>query len=270
MSYPHRVSTSFVGAEVDLPIKGSGTRPLRTPVPPDLRPVRAMPLMRRYDATWLTASGEVDSSTRLAPATAQFEEAFSALARGSVVQTEAGPVAVEDLEPGMRALTAEGRSEVIVWIGSMMLIPGQAVPGAEPVTLTRFTADAFGLGRPAHDLVLGPHARLLLRDPRCHGLCGEDQAYVPARAFVDGLSVIEVTPATPVTVYHLALARQGTLRVMGMDLESYHPGSGFGRMMEPRLLSLFTALFPHLTRIEDFGPTAYARLTRFEVEEMMG
>jgi len=103
----------------------------------------------------------------------------------------------------------------------------------------------------------GRVTRLLLRDARCKPITGEDTAYAPARAFGDGCSVIEVTPAAPVAVYHLALARQGTLRVMGMEIESYHPGEGIESMMEPRLLSLFIALFPHLDCLADFGPMAH-------------
>jgi len=56
-----------------------------------------MPLTRRYEAAWLAPSGEIKTSTRMAPATPQFEEAFSALGRGSLILTEDGPIAVEDL-----------------------------------------------------------------------------------------------------------------------------------------------------------------------------
>lgn len=270
MSYPHRASASIAAAEADVLVSVSPVCPPRAPDIADRRSLRAVPLTRRYEAAWLAPSGEIKTSTRLAPATPQFEEAFSALARGSLIQTEDGPVAVEDLLPGMRVLTAEGRTEPIVWIGSMMLYPGQALPDTEAVSLTRITADAFGQGKPMTDLVLGPRARLLLRDTRCKPMTGEDAAYVPARAFEDGCSVIEVTPATPVAVYHLALARQGTLRAMGMEVESYHPGEGIENMMEPRLLSLFVALFPHLDCLADFGPMAHPRMTRFEVELVIG
>ena len=37
------------------------------------------------------------------------------LARGTVIATADGPVAVEDLVPGMEALTAEGRASWITW-----------------------------------------------------------------------------------------------------------------------------------------------------------
>ena len=178
-----------------------------------------MPLTRRYEAAWLTPNGLIENSTRLAPATPLFEEAFSALARGAVIATEEGPVAVEDLVPGMRALTAEGRVETITWIGSMMLYPGAGAEEGEAVSLTRITSDALGVGRPSPDLLLGARARICLRDARLRRATGLEAAYVPARAFIDGVSVIEVTPVAPVTVYHVVLARQGSLRVAGLEVE---------------------------------------------------
>lgn len=276
MSYSHRV-----GAGQVLPVSPRSThepaplprRGLPAVATPPAKGPRAMPLTRRYEAAWFAPSGEVLESTRLAPATALFEEAFSALARGSVIATEAGPVAVEDLVPGMRALTAEGGVQTITWVGSMVLYPnsapgGATLGGSEPVALTRITAEAFGEGRPASDIVLGPRARLCLRDRRLKRATGLDVAFVPARAFIDGVSVIEVMPAAPVTLYHLILERHGALKLAGLEIEAFHPGEGVERMIEPRMLSLFAAQFPQLERLADFGKLAHPRLTRFEVESL--
>ncbi|PYF09213.1 Hint domain-containing protein [Rhodobacter viridis] len=244
--------------------------PARKPPVPVAKSLRAMPLTRRYEACWLTPDGTIMDSTRLAPATPLFEEAFSALARGSVILTEDGPVAVEDLLPGQRVLTAEGRSERVTWIGSMVIYPG-AENGRdleEQVSLTRITAEAFGAGRPLLDVVLGPRARLCLRDPRLRRVSGLEAAYVPARAFIDGISVIEVTPSTPVTVYHAVLEHHGSIRVAGLEVEAFHPGEGVERMIDPRMLSLFEAQFPQIASLAELGPPAHPRLTRFEVESL--
>lgn len=268
MSPPFRATAGLPGHVVDTATISALTRHVQSePLAHGLRP-RA-PMTRRYEASWLTPSGEIDSSTRIAPAIPLFEEAFSALARGSVVMTEDGPVAVEDIQPGMRALTADGRAETVTWVGSIVIYPGMSSGNeAEQVTLTRITADAFGHGRPMPDLVLGPRARLCLRDPRLMRVAGVERAFVPARGFLDGVSVIEVTPVAPVTAYHLVLERQGALRVAGLEVESYHPGEGVEGMIEPRMLSLFLAQFPQIERLEDFGPMAAPRLTRFEVESL--
>lgn len=226
-------------------------------------------MTRRYEITSMSATGEIETVNRVAPAIPVFEEAFSAIARGTVVATEAGPVAVEDLLPGMMIQTVEGAPEELVWCGSMTIYPARATPHMEPTLLTRVTADAFGLGRPMPDLILGPLARLLFRDARCVRMTGTEAAYAPARSFVDGVSVIEVAPIAPVTVYNLVLARQCTLRAAGLEIESYHPGAGFADMIEPQMMGLFLALFPHVRSLDDFGQPAHPRLTRFEIERLM-
>lgn len=247
------------------------SRSLPQPVPPqpvqtEPRPVRSAPLTRRYEIAYLDASGRFETCTRLAPAIAEFEEAFSAFARGTVIATTEGPVAVEDLVPGMTALTGEGRAERITWIGSMTLFPPHALPGMPCSTLTRITADAFGIGRPMPDLVLGPRARILVRDARCRFATGVEAAYAPARSFADGVSIIEVTPIAPITVYHIVLERQGSIRAAGLEIESFHPGARMGDGFDPQVAQIFLSLFPHLRSIADFGTPAHPRMSAAEVE----
>ena len=269
MSFTHRPGAGQAALPVARKDQPAGT-PVKSARPAVARALRAMPLTRRYDACWLAPDGAIADSSRLAPATPLFEEAFSALARGSVILTETGPVAIEDLVPGQRVVTAEGRLEAVRWIGSMVIYPGseQGPDLEEQVSLTRITAEAFGAGRPALDVVLGPRARLCLRDPRLRRISGAEAVYVPARAFLDGISVIEVTPSAPVTVYHVALEHHGSLRVAGLEVEAFHPGEGVERLIDPRLLSLFEAQFPQIARLSDFGKLAHPRLTRFEVESL--
>ena len=242
-------------------------RVLRATPPVPKRTLKASGLTRRYAMSWLGAGGFIEDETRIAPAIPLFEEGFSALARGAVLVGEAGPIAIEDLLPGMRVHTAEERIETVTWIGTMTMFPTNADQGAKMI---RVTADAFGQGRPMPDLVLGPYARICLRDARLRGRLGIEQAYVPISGFVDGVSVIEVQPVSPVSVYHVVLERQGSLRIAGLEVESYHPGEGAERLMEPRMAQLFADIFPQVERLSDFGRMAHPRLTKFEIEDMLG
>lgn len=236
------------------------------PAPAAVRPVRSTPMTRRYEIAYLDTNGHFETCTRLAPAIPEFEEAFSAFARGTVIATTEGPVAVEDLVPGMEALTGEGRAERITWIGSMTLFPPRAMPGMQGGTLTRITSEAFGVGRPMPDLVLGPRARILVRDARCRFATGVEAAYAPAAAFGDGVSIIEVTPVAPITVFHLVLQRQGSIRAAGLEIESFHPGARMSDGFDPQVAQIFLTLFPHMRSIADFGTLAHPRMTRPEVE----
>lgn len=256
-----RLSHDLFSSQITTPIN------LPAALTPKPAPItRTSRLTRRYEIAYLASDGTVACDTRVAAAAPEIEEAFSAFARGTVIATAEGPVAVEDLVPGMVALTAEGGSERITWIGSMTLFPNCAVPGVAPATMTRITADAFGVGRPMPDLVLGPRARLLLRDARSRMATGVVTSYAPARSFVDGVSIIEVTPVAPVTVFHMMLERQGSFRAAGLEIESYHPGSDITDRFDAQVSTELLSLFPHLRSFAEFGPMAHPRLSAREVE----
>ncbi len=239
-----------------------------SPAPVAPMQIRAPLVTRRFDISWLNSAGEVDAATRIAPAAPDFEEAAAAFARGTLIATQGGPVAVEDLVPGMIAATAEGRMEPIMWIGSINLFAPRGNDDAAPVTLTRITAESFGMARPMTDVVLGPRARLLLRDARCRPFAHSDTAFAPARAFVDGISVIEVRPAAPVTMFHIALRRHGTLRAAGLEVEAFHPGPARAELTDPQLAGYYLSLFPHITTLGDFGPMIHPRLSSADVAAM--
>jgi hypothetical protein len=229
------------------------------------------PLTRRYDILWRTADGGIGEASRVAPATPVFEEAFAALGRGALVSTVQGPVAVEDLLPGMEIDTVDEGPQILMWIGAMTLVPGSDEaqgPVGDGARLLRLSADAFGQDRPSPDLVLGPRARLLYRHPRCREILGTSRAFAPARAFADGVSVVEVTPISPVRVFHLGFSGQQAFVANGMEVESQHPGLHAEAMMSPDMLELFLSLFPHVEGLEGFGPMPVPRLTAFELETM--
>ncbi|MGC9368790.1 MAG: Hint domain-containing protein [Paracoccaceae bacterium] len=226
-----------------------------------------MPLTRSYEVAGLAPAGEVVNLTRNAPATPAFEDAFAGFARGTLIQTANGPVAVEDLVPGM-PIAVDGEDLPLLWIGSMTLDPERPGQRDENSRLTRITADTFGLGRPMPDLLLGARARLLFHHAQCEALLGQRAAFAPARGFIDGMSAFQIAPATPVRVYHLALERQAVLRANGVEVESFHPGLAVEKMLDRDTLTELVALFPHARGLGDFGPMPYPRLTAFELEGM--
>lgn len=226
---------------------------------------RAQPLTRRYDVSALLPNGDIDQFNRVAPATPVFEDAFAAFARGTLIATADGPVAVEDLVPGAMVETVTAGPKPLLWVGAMTVFPeGSDGNGGEGGGLTRLATDALGFGRPQPDLVLGPRARILYRTPGCRALIGAETAFAPARAFVDGDGVIPLTPMSPVRVYHLAFDGQQVLRANGMEVESYHPGLQPEAVMTPETVELFLALFPHIKNFADFGAMPVPRLTAFE------
>jgi hypothetical protein len=179
-----------------------------------------------------------------------------------LIRTTEGPCAVEDLWPGMRIESVEFGALPLLWLGSMTIQPHAPVEDPALAQMTRITSDTFGMARPMPDLLVGPGARLLHRPTQLRELSGKGLAYSLARDFVDGDSVIQITPPRPAMVFHLCLPRHASIFAQGVEMESYHPGRDLHRHMGPGMMALYMSLFPHLEHIADFGPMAHPHATR--------
>ncbi len=231
------------------------TRPVSLPsVQPRAR------VNRRFEVEWLE-EGDILSNTIAAPALPAFEQAFGAFTHGVLIQTTEGPVAVEDLVPGMHLECAGGNVSQLTWKGAITLVPGAPTLSDMPDRLYRVMPDAFGLGRPLQDQTFGPHVRRLDRDAKLRAALGSEAALVPLSAVADGSSVIEVTPVSPTRVYHLACTTHETILAAGLEVESFHPGPEAPLSLPEEMLRLFMGFFPHMTSIRDFGKLTAPRIT---------
>jgi len=206
---------------------------------------------RIYEMSWLCRDGRIETARQSAPSGQIFKSAFSAFARGTLVTTTTGPVAVEDLVPGMRIVTNERGPSPLLWIGSMSLLPDEA---RDEPPLTRIMADAFGMGRPMPDVLAGPGARLMQRMTNA-----TENTLRPVQSFRDGMNVIALRPPGPTQLFHILLHRHATISVGGLTAETFHPGPGFESTMSYESRTHFMALFPHLRRPSGFGSLAYPR-----------
>lgn len=259
MTTPHRPRTTG--------IENNNTVPHTWTARPDRRPLRAMPRTRRYEVAYLGHNFELLDFSRVAPAVPMFEDAFCAMARGTIIATADGPIAIEDLRPGTYVNTRDNGMQPLQWVGSMSIAPDHTGQTESTGTLSRVTADSFGLGRPMPDLLLGPSARLFRRDASLISAMGTTAALAPISAFIDGDTVLTITPMTPVRVYHLAFARHQIISANGLEIESYHPGTLHDMRLTGQIRSLFLDMFPHIQTMSDFGPAAYPRMS---LDDAMG
>lgn len=249
--------------------------PTRTKRPPDAsrrrdQQSRDRTHQRKYEIAYLTPEGRVEQLTRMAPAVPVFEDAFGALGHGAIVQTETGPVPVEDLVPGDRVRLAGGQFDTLLWHGTMLLHPDDPFASPDTNCLIRIMADALGYDRPSPDLVLGPRARLFHKTRGIRVLTGSDAAFIPARDFADGAHIITLRPAAPVNVYQLGFARHQRISVNGLEIESLHPGTAFGLGLRGDALAQYLSLFPHKRSLEDFGTMQHPRLRMGDLELLDG
>lgn len=259
MTYPHRPGSNALAQPVTHVQTGQWTARRTTYTPKQTVPLRL------YEAMSLLPDGDFAEIRQNAPAHPVFESAFCALARGTIMATEEGPVAVEDLLPGMKIETRDSGYQPLLWIGSMTLA-SQTPLANMPARLFRVPVDSFGPSRPMPDLMLAPHARLLHRSAKLRSTLHYDSALTPIVAFEDGHTVIRVAPVSPVKVFHLAFRDHHILRANGLEIESFHPGPDLINRIGGDSLRLFTSFFPHIQAASDFGPMVAPHLSVEEYE----
>ena len=102
-------------------------------------------------------------------------------AEGTRIETETGPVAVEDLMIGDRLVTDDGTREPIVWIGQRT-VNCAAHPQPESVWPVRVRAGAFGENVPERDLYLSPDHAVFVND-----------VLVPVKLLINGTTIAQVS-----------------------------------------------------------------------------
>lgn len=232
----------------------------------DGRPQRAQQLMRRYEVVHLLPNGDIDDFTRIAPAHRAFEDSFASLARGALLKTDRGEVAVEDILPGDQVKTVTHGFQTVRWRGSMTLVPNAPQQNARMGRLVRIAADALGIGRPMPDLLLGPSARIYQKSPTLERVTGHTAAFVPATDMIDGVNIVEVQPQTPVQVFQLGFDAHERIAVNGVEVDSHNPGARHELGLRGDMLDLYLGLFPHVKRIEDFGLLMHPRLSLHDLD----
>ncbi len=252
-----------------------GTRPTSTAAAPrgfapaassarGMLPATKMPT-RSFEVAALRGDGSLYIGQDKAPAIPLFENAFSAFARGTLIATPQGDVAVEDLQPGDMINTSTGEAAKLIWIGSSSFVPADA---GRRMPLLRIMADTFGQGRPNSFLTVGPGARILHTPHRLRAEAGEKRLLTPVREFLDGVNVIEVVPPTPVRLFHICLERHAAIRVGGIEMETFHPGAKATQSVSQSLRDRFLGMFPQISHITDFGPLAHPRAPEEDIDAL--
>lgn len=227
------------------------------------QPRSELPLTRTIEAAAILADQSISETTFTVPATPTFEACASAFARGTLITTVMGPIAVEDLIPGDLVETHRG-PQPVVWKGCTNYIPDFASDTTSLTYLLRLPGNGFEQS----DLLLGPAARLVIRQDRFTDLLNCDAVLAPASDYVDGDRILRITPPGSVQLYHFALQKHGIVRANGHELESYHPGRISGAQMGTSVRSVMQSMFKHLDTLESFGDLAYPRTTREVIETL--
>ena len=169
------------------------------------------------------ADGSLDGQISLANAPVCF-------VRGTLILTDRGEVAVQDIRPGDRVITLDAGPQPVVWTG---MTRRRAAGSVAPV---RIAAGALGNAR---DLWVSPQHRMLVRGP------DGAEGFRPAIHLVDGRTIRQVAGGT-VTYFHLMCARHQVILAEGTPAESFFPGPEAWKSLPPAARAELLGLFPGL------------------------
>jgi collagen type I alpha len=136
------------------------------------------------------------------------EIAIVCYGRGTRIATTDGEALIEDLAPGDAVITADGRTEKVVWIGRRR-VDCRRHPEPKQVWPVRIKAGAFGPALPRRDLLVSPQ----------HGIHAEG-VLIPAKYLINGSTVVQ-EPVEAVEYFHLELACHDIVLAEGLPAETY-------------------------------------------------
>jgi hypothetical protein len=134
--------------------------------------------------------------------------AIPCYARGTLISTTRGEVAVEKLRVGDMLHTANGGSSAVVWLGHRHVDCNRQLNKEEAYPI-RVSKDAFGPGLPKRDLWLSPKHAVFV-----------NEALVPIQCLINGTTITQdIKPR--VSYYHIELTEHNVIFAEGMPAESF-------------------------------------------------
>jgi autotransporter passenger strand-loop-strand repeat protein len=129
--------------------------------------------------------------------------------RGTLILTDRGEAAVEDLRIGDRLVTRSGIARPLRWIGRRSY-SGRFAAGNRDVLPVLIRRDALADGVPRRDLMVSPlHAMYL------------DGVLIPAASLVNGRSIVQIESVDKVEYFHLELDTHDVILAEGAASETF-------------------------------------------------
>ncbi|WP_299349296.1 choice-of-anchor L domain-containing protein [uncultured Shimia sp.] len=180
----------------------------------------------------------------------------------TLIITDRGEVAVEDLATGDMILTRDNGFQPVRWIGSTVRVAaGQDAP-------IRFEAGALG----NHDAVeFSQNHRVLVTSAMASLLFGESEVLIKAKDLVNDTTIRARNDHEPVSYFHLLFDRHEIVRANGLDSESYHPGVETLDSFDPETREEILRLMPSSDALlgYGYGPAARVSLRTLEAKALM-
>jgi autotransporter passenger strand-loop-strand repeat protein len=177
--------------------------------------------------------------------------------RGTLILTDRGEVAVEDLRIADRLVTLSGAVRPIRWIGRRSY-DGRFAAGNPKILPILFRPHALADGAPRCDLYVSPQHAMFV-----------DGVLIPASALINGISIVQLEAVDEVEYFHFELDTHDVILAQGAPAETFVDDDSrgmFHNAAEYRLLYPDAPRMPArycAPRVED-GPALEAVRRRLE------
>lgn len=177
--------------------------------------------------------------------TPETETGVTCFAAGTLIETDTGARAIEDLSRGCLIRTRDHGLRAVRWVGSTRLDADRLdlQPNLRPV---RISAGALGPGQPARDLVVSPQHRVLVRSAIAQRMFGQNEVLVAAKHLLGLPGIRVMNPSQGITYLHLLFDHHEIVRSDGAWTESLFTGPhalwSMGAAARREILSLFPEL----------------------------
>jgi Ca2+-binding RTX toxin-like protein len=195
------------------------------------------------------------------------EQVIPCFTPGTLISTERGEVAVEDLRLGDRVVTRDNGLQTLRWVGSKRLSLADLIvkPALRPVEIG---AGALGHGLPTRAMTVSPQHRMVIEGARAEMLFGEPEVLVAAThlTFLPG---VEVKLSAAVRYVHVMFDRHEIICANGAWTESFQPAQRMLDGMDRAQADEVLALFPELAGQEFDFPAARLSLKAHEARVLL-
>lgn len=172
-------------------------------------------------------------------------ETVPCFAEGTMILTDMGEVAVENLQVGDMIVTRDRGSQPLRWINSRHCDAAdlQTEPRLRPI---RVAAGAIADQIPAQDLLLSPQHRVLIRSNIAQRMFGADEVLVAAKQLLilDGVDIDDAIDG--VTYFHFICDQHEVVFSNGAETETLYAGKeilrGIGQAAADELFTIFPEL----------------------------
>ncbi|WP_170426634.1 Hint domain-containing protein [Ruegeria arenilitoris] len=172
---------------------------------------------------------------------------FLCFTRDTLIQTQNGPVPVQDLRTGDRIKTQDNGLQPIRWIGRRRF--GSAVlsddPRRRPV---RILAGALGGGLPARDLLVSRQHRMLVQSKIAERMFGTSEVLIPAIKLTAVPGVFVDDSVDSVEYFHLLFDQHEIVFAENAPSESLFTGPEALRTLDPEARREIFDIFPELAK----------------------